>query len=230
MSSVSASYDASNNSVLVPVLAPVLDSAVAIKDNSGAFYDAMKLASYGLMGIEAIRSASTPVTLTMQCLAGGVSIIDFVEVISTAHYFINGGVVKDAKEKQICKIIGTSIFSFGVLGGAFLWLAELGFVQLGAVAMTVGSTLVSGFCAGGYAFYAGHAIIEIIQAKNGLQRTKAVIDLISRVASVALCVLFMIPGINVWAFVTLGLVAKGLSVVSFLIEHNNQDAFKEKAA
>lgn len=229
---------AKNSGCLAKSLDKVAGGAKAVKDSTDGFYSAMQTGSYLLMGGEALFGASKPVTNTLMHLSGAVNVIDFMEIFCVVDYFVSGSVAQDVKKGYVCKFLGSIFFALGTIGGIVLWLGELGFYNLAKAAAALGKIpvlgavaavgllpIVCGSLALGYAFYAGHAIQAILKATNKHQVIKGVIDIVSRVANVALFVLLPIPGINLPAVIVLGIIAKGLGLVSFLYEHYNKQAF-----
>lgn len=203
----------------------VIQGAEAVKNDTDAIYDTLKVANYGLMAFETLGRTAKPVALSMQLAGTCINFIDFIGMVNFVKYFSSSDVVKDAKQKNICRIIGTGMIGLAVFGGAFLWLAELGFYKLGQAAMKIGSTVTCGVCGLGYLFMAGQAIKQIVTAKNGAQLAQGIIRLISKIADAAVCILFAVPVTCLPAIIVLGIIAKGLGLVSFLIEHYNPKAF-----
>jgi len=216
----------------------VADGARAVKDSTEGLYATLQTTSYLLMGGEALFGASKPVTTTLMHMSASINVIDFMEIFSVTNYMVSGAAVEDCKRGFFCRFFGSISFAFGTIGGIALWLAELGFYNLGKAAAALGSIPVIGVvavipllplvCATtalGYALFAAHSVQNLLKAKNKHQVIKGLIDIISRVANVALFVLIPIPGINLPAVIVLGIIAKGLGLVSFLYEHYNKQAF-----
>lgn len=212
--------------------------ARAVKDSTDGFYAAMQTSSYVLKGVQAAAGASKPVTTTLMSLSGAINVVDFLEVFSAADYIVSGRAASDCKKGFILRLVGSISFAIGTVGGVVLWFGELGFYSLSKAAAAIGRVPVLGAVASvgllpfvcgavalGYALYAGHAIQMLVKAENRHQVIKGCIDIVSRVANVALYILIPIPGVNLPAIIVLGIVAKGLGLVSFLYEHYNKQAF-----
>ncbi|MEC7839649.1 MAG: hypothetical protein VX777_06390 [Chlamydiota bacterium] len=229
----------------------VIDGANALKNNTGGFCNVLRVSNYVLMGLEFAVGAVKPITLSIMKVTGCITVIDFFsDLIELVHYWVCAEILDDVKEGKVCNILGMITLGFATIGGSLAWLSELGFFNLGAIAASMGSIPIFGAAVGAiatvglapvlcgvvalaYAFFAGDAVQSIIKATNKEQRIKASIDLVSRVADVALAILVGVtllcpvsPAVTIPLIVTLGLVAKGLAVVSFLYKHYNKKAFE----
>lgn len=210
----------------------------AVKKDTNAFYSMLKFGNYALMGAEYALGNKQPFTYTMHKIGGGLSIIDAMDLFSSLHYWISGEFKKDS----FCAVGANASLTLATVGGFVLWLGELGFLALGQIAAAIGNTpiiggafqalaeiglgnMVGSFAALGFGFLAADAVKNIIDADNGAKRTKAILDLISSVAYVALYTLLLIPGICIPVIATLGVVASGFGLTSFLYKHYNQKEF-----
>lgn len=241
MSSVTLTHSYANSNASNPFIKgvdKVADGARAVKDSTEGLYATLQTTSYLLMGGEALFGASKPVTTTLMHMSASINVIDFMEIFSVGNYVASGAALQDCKKGFVCRFIGSISFAIGTIGGIALWFAELGFYNLAKAAAAIGSIPVIGVVAAipllpfvcatvalGYALFAGHALQGLLKATNKHQVVKGVIDIVSRVANVALFVLIPIPGINLPAVIVLGIIAKGLGLVSFLYEHYNKRAF-----
>jgi hypothetical protein len=219
----------------------VIEGANAVKNDTDGFYRALKTSYYGCKVIEALVDTAKP----MAQIAGGLNVIDFGDLIFVANYWINGEFITDAKEGRFCSILGTISMGGAIIGGAAMWLIELGFGTLSSVAAAMGSIPVFGaavkavaavglgpivcvFVAIGYFCLAGDSLQTIIQSDVKEERIKAGIDLFSRVASAALYILMITPGVGVPVIIILGLVASGTGLSSFIYGHFTKNTIAEK--
>lgn len=215
-----------------------LEGVSAVKKDGNAFYSALKFGNYALMGAECAFGNKKPATFTMQKIAGGMNVIDAFDLFSSINYWISG----DFKKDHVFEVLANAALGVATVGGFVLWLGELGFLDLGAIAASIGSTpviggafqavaqiglgsIVTGLAAVGFGFLAADAVRNIIHGDNKEKKVKGILDLISSIAYVALYILLLIPGICVPAIVVLGLVASGFGLSSFLYKHFNKQAF-----
>lgn len=233
-----------NQNTVNPVLygvQKVVEGANAVKNDTDGFYRALQTSYYGCKAIEGIVDTAKPLAQ----IAGGLNVIDFGDLIFVANYWINGEFISDAKEGRFCNILGTIAIGGAVIGGAMMWLFELGFGALSSFAAAVGSIPIFGTAvkaiasvglgpivcvsvAIGYFCLAGDSLQRIIQSDVKEERIKAGIELVSRIADAALHILMIVPGIGLPAIVVLGLVAKGTSLSAFLYGHFTKETVAEK--
>lgn len=225
-----------------------LNGANELKDKTEGTYEVLKFSNYVLTGLEACLGAVKPITLSLIHVTGGISIIEFFgDAIDAACYWINGTFIADLKAGRVCDFLGVFTITFVTIGSTILFLAELGFCTLDKITMTIGKIPVVGavasiglapfLCFGAgiaYLFWAGGSIQQIVVAKNVHQRVKSSIDLVSRIIKAALSVFVgvslvvpMAPVVTVPIIVSLGLIATGLGVTSFLYKYYNKNSFKE---
>ncbi len=227
----------------------IVGVADALKKDTDGFYSVIQTVYYFVMGLEGIFGAAKPFTLTLLQMAGGIAVIDFFgDLVGIAYYWISGDFIEDGSGGKICNILAMFFLSGATIGGAVLWLAELGFYSLDKAAAFIGSVpffgtiatiglapIVCGAAAIGYVFLVGDALQSMAKANNSQQIIKSGIDLISRTAHVFLytvigaTIIFPIaPVISVPVIVLLGITAKGMGVVGFVFQHFNKVALAEK--
>jgi len=224
-----------------------VDGANALKNDMDGFGAVLETSNYVLMALEAIFSTATPITMAVVKVTGAMSVVDFFgDLISLTHYWLCGEFIDDIRGEKLCNFLGMFTLGFAIIGGSIAWLSELGFFNLGAIAATMGSIpvfgavaavglapILCGIVAVSYTFFLGDAVQSLVNAENKQQKIKACIDIVSRVASIALSIIVgvsllcpMAPAVSIPLIVTFGLIAKGLGVVSFLYKHYNKRSFE----
>lgn len=224
-------------------LSNVASGANAVKNDADACVLALKVANYFFTGLQAIFKNVKVFATTIFHLACSISVLEFFgDTIGTLFYLVSGAFIKDIKDKRFCSFLGSMTLGAAGVAGAIAWLAELGFFSLGVIATGVGGVgLAPIICiavAVGYGFLAGDSIQTLANAQKKEEKVKAWIDLASRIANAALFVFLatslivaavatpIAPVISIPIVVSLGLVAAGLGLTSFLYQHYNQKAFK----
>lgn len=224
-----------------------INGANELKNKTEGMYEVLKFSNYALTGLEACLGAVKPISLSLIHVTGGIAVIEFFgDAIDAACYWFNGTFISDLKAGRVCDFLGVLTITFVTIGSSILFLAELGFISLEKIAMTIGKIPVLGvlakiglgpiLCFGAsiaYLFWAGGSIQQIVVAKNVHQRVKASLDLVSRIIKAALSVFVgvslivpMSSVVTVPIIVSLGLIASGLGITSFLYKFYNNNSFK----
>lgn len=212
-----------------------IDGLSALKNDTDGFYDALQTANYAFKGIGHALNNSSAFSTVASNVTGGLNVLDFAQTVSDFSFWVNGHYKTSSK---FCTF-GKAMITIASFGGAALWLGHMGFYNLGLISAKIGGipflgavfkvvssvglgNIVVGAVAFGYASFAADAVNCYDKAKNTEQKTKAAIDIASRVSNVVLYTLLLIPGVGVPSLVVVGVFAKGLGVVSFFYYHFNK--------
>jgi hypothetical protein len=200
-----------------------------IKDDPDALSKVIRGAGYLLLGAATLSGISYLPKLNTR-LDHAVGLIDFAQVLSDFKFYFSG----EFLQSNPLINLGRAAFVVANVGGAFLWLQELG-VKCAFIAKTIGQTrvfnfltkvplgmIVTGAVGFGFAFFGADAIRRLVKNWNSTEenanvvRRQAWIDLAWCTAEVfGKCLI--IGGLTAsLPIVALGLVSVGLGLAAFL--------------
>ncbi|MCB1111387.1 MAG: hypothetical protein H7A37_01180 [Chlamydiales bacterium] len=208
-------------------------SITLIEETSGLYHLA-QLVGYLYKGCEKLLGALPMFTEPQLLLGRMTTTIELFDLFGFADYWMTG----KFKDDRPCAITGMAMMTFATVGGAALWLGEIGIPAVAEIAAEIGlGVMVTAGVTAGYAFLAADAIVGIVVAKNSAQRTQAILKLVSYTADAGLHVVVLImfiPGVNIpgaiacGIIIPLGIVAKGFAIGSFIFSKAYDAEIKNK--
>jgi hypothetical protein len=221
----------------------VLESAVVVKKDVGALFSALKLTNYIYTGVELAKGCSPHSVATRFHASAGTSVIDVFDNFSVFDYWINGRFKES--DQNGWTISATVANTIGTFGGTYLWGGELGFYDCAKVSAGLGKVPVIGQVVNAFSsiglsmvrIVAGANILEwglsginsfisILNAKNGAQLAKGMIDTARYVFAVASQLVFLFAGSCILAIIIFGIISTSCGVISPIYKHFNSEAFK----
>lgn len=200
-------------------------AADEIRTKTDYYGNALQLGHYAFRGVELFK-ATGPTTQILTQVAHSIAILDFLQIISDINYFISGACVEDWKKKKFCAIAASSVFPIATVSGITLWFIDLTILKGGLSLIPIIGNIAISAALIGHAFGAANAVQSIFQAENKAELTKAILDLISKLADVGVHVMLLVPIVSLPGVIVLGIVAKGVGLAGVLFVYVNDEAKK----
>jgi hypothetical protein len=105
-----------------------------------------------------------------------------------------------------------------------IWFFDLTILKGGLSLIPILGTVAICGALAGHVFGAADAVQSLFQANDSVALTKAILDLISKLADIGVHVMLLIPVVNLPGVIALGIVAKGAGLIGFLVVHFNEDS------
>lgn len=217
-----------------------VDAAAKIKSDSGATLKVFRFGRYALLGLQQFSKNISIVNLRSQLVVAD-KVIDCFSLIGDIDYFVNRRFKKEGEPINKLMLIGNIFITAVDLGSVASWLNDLKILDLGRISLAMGkvpvlkivTTASLGTCLGvgaiiGVGFFTADAVRRAIYAENKEQRTKAMIDIATNTAKIALITFTLSGGTNVPTLVVLGTLSAGLGIAGFLYGQYHKEALEAK--